>query len=303
MAGSVVERQGRDELELAARRHMALSEARIAAPWPRSTNSRPAASTPAASPMSMRCVRRPSAPRRSKSFRSSRPTAARLCTDVGNQRDQRKVISSEPLVGGQPRCWRCAVSAAPDQWVRIRRPGVGRGNGLAALIPAALFVPQVSTAGGPMNFRARMLTAGGAMIAEAGRRLAGRAMTIAGGRFVVRAAFRSSNHLGVAACVCRQPRRSARARVVASGLLPSLFWRCRSCCRGASATIRSPRSSGRSRPASSCRTSSRSSTSVRPAARRRGAGPLAQAGRHRRAAGRFIPLAESSGLIIEMTAS
>ena len=39
---------------------------------------------------------------------------------------------------------------------------------MAALIPAALFVPQVSAAGGPIEFQARMLSPGGALIAELG---------------------------------------------------------------------------------------------------------------------------------------
>src|SRR5207237_2231189 len=97
------------------------------------------------------------------------PDGRTLCTDVGNQPEQRKVISSEPLSAGNRNLLELVrLGGQSTQWLRIRRPGTGNGNGVAALMPAALFVPQVSTAGGPLKFQARMLTAGGAVIAESG---------------------------------------------------------------------------------------------------------------------------------------
>jgi sensor c-di-GMP phosphodiesterase-like protein len=60
------------------------------------------------------------------------------------------------------------LGPAGEAWVRLRKPG-GTADGLAALVPAALFVPQVSNGGQPMNFHARMLTARGALVAESGK--------------------------------------------------------------------------------------------------------------------------------------
>jgi sensor c-di-GMP phosphodiesterase-like protein len=56
-----------------------------------------------------------------------------------------------------------------DAWVRVRRPGTGGANGIAALIPGELFVPQVSTQGEPASFHVRVATGAGTLIAEAGQ--------------------------------------------------------------------------------------------------------------------------------------
>ncbi len=92
--GGLVERQGREELDLAGRRHMVLSERALPARWRPSTSLRPVASIPAASLTSMRSVRPPSAPRRSKSFRSSPPMAARCAPTSATNRSSAK--SSRP---------------------------------------------------------------------------------------------------------------------------------------------------------------------------------------------------------------
>ena len=100
------------------------------------------------------------------------PDGRTLCTDVGNQPEQRQVMSSEPVAAGSAvlleviRMGRRARALGPH-------PPARRGlrvNGLAALMPAGLFVPQVSSGGEPMSFHARMLTAKGALIAESRRR-------------------------------------------------------------------------------------------------------------------------------------
>jgi sensor c-di-GMP phosphodiesterase-like protein len=92
-----------------------------------------------------------------------------LCSDVGDQSGLREVISSEPLDATRAMLLELVhIDGQPGRWLRIRRPGLRAANGLAALIPTDLFVPQVSTAGEPLKFKAQMLTAGGALLAEAG---------------------------------------------------------------------------------------------------------------------------------------
>ena len=62
--------------------------------------------------------------------------------------------------------------------VRLHR-NVGAGpNGIAALVPAFLFLPQVSTQGGPFSAYAQISTASGALIGEIGGRPAGAADAI-----------------------------------------------------------------------------------------------------------------------------
>jgi sensor c-di-GMP phosphodiesterase-like protein len=97
------------------------------------------------------------------------PDGRTLCTDVGNQSDARKLLSSELLSPESPALLEVIqLSDQPEPWVRIRRPGTGSSNGIAALMPAVLFVPQVSTRGGPVSFHVQMVTGRGALIAESG---------------------------------------------------------------------------------------------------------------------------------------
>ena len=172
--------------------------------------------------MSMRCDRRPSAPRRSRSFSIVAADGRTLCTDVGNQPEQRKVVSSEPLSAGSRTMLEVVhLGGQPEQWLRIRRPGAGSANGIAALIPAELFVPQVSAAGGPLSFHVRMLTAGGAVIAEAGLCGVGTDGDDHGSRICLQPLRAASRDVGLAqAWLAANQRRSASAREpLASGLL------------------------------------------------------------------------------------
>ena len=165
----LVERQGRDELDLAARRHMALSEARIARAVTTLDElaARGVDSCRVANVEALRQATFGTIPVKELSIVA--PDGRTLCTDVGNQPEQRKIVSSEPLgMGSRHVLELVRFGGHSEQWIRIRRPGTATGNGVAALIPATQFVPQVSPGGGPLRFHARMLTAGGTVIAEAG---------------------------------------------------------------------------------------------------------------------------------------
>ena len=167
----LVERQGREELDVAARRHMALSDARLARTVAALDElaARGIDSCRIAHVDALRQTTFGTTPIKELSIVAS--DGRTLCTDVGNQPEQRKVVSSEPLSAGSRNLLELVrFGGQSGQWLRIRRPGTGygSGNGIAALIPATLFVPQVSTAGGPVKFQARMLTAGGEVIAETG---------------------------------------------------------------------------------------------------------------------------------------
>jgi len=167
--GGLVERQAREELDQAGRRHMVLSEARVERTVAALDElaARGIDSCRIAHVDALRQTTFGTTPVKELSIVAS--DGRTLCTDVGNQPEQRKVISSEPLSAGNRNLLELVrLGGQSTQWLRIRRPGTGNGNGVAALIPAALFVPQLSLAGGPLKFQARMLTAGGAVIAESG---------------------------------------------------------------------------------------------------------------------------------------
>ncbi|MEN3350520.1 MAG: hypothetical protein V7632_4155, partial [Bradyrhizobium sp.] len=168
----LVERQGRQELELAARRHMALSEARVDRVLA-AMDDVAKRGIDSCKPAHIEALRQATFTTAAvKEFSIIDPDGRTLCTDVGNQPDQRRVVSSEPLAAGSPYLFE-VIKLGPGtgiggSWVRFRKPGVGGANSVAALVPAVLFVPQVSNGGEPMNFHARMLTAGGTLVAESG---------------------------------------------------------------------------------------------------------------------------------------
>ncbi|AMN42857.1 EAL domain-containing protein [Rhodoplanes sp. Z2-YC6860] len=183
----LVERQGRQELELAARRHMALSEARVDRVLA-ALDDVAKRGIDSCKPADIEALRRANFTTAAvKEFSIVDPDGKTLCSDVGNQSDQRQVVSSEPLAAGSSYLMEVIKfgtdAGISGPWVRFRKANVGAAYSVAALVPALLFVPQVSNSGEPMNFHARMLTSGGALIAESGHM--GDANTNAGDLLVV----------------------------------------------------------------------------------------------------------------------
>jgi sensor c-di-GMP phosphodiesterase-like protein len=102
-----------------------------------------------------------------------------ICSDIGLPLDDRKVISSEMLPGAPGYGLDIIRLGDGEQLVRLRRK-VGNGTyGLAALVPTKLFLPQVSTQGEPFNAHASIQTRHGGTIGVIGQRA-----TDAAGRFV-----------------------------------------------------------------------------------------------------------------------
>lgn len=167
--GGIVERQGRQELELSARRHIALAEMRIAGTL--TTLDQLAArgidSCSAAHIDELRQATFGSIPVKELSIVA--PDGQTLCTDVGNQPEPRHLVSSEPVAANNAALIEVIrLGPLAQLWVRLRRPGSDGGNSIAALVPTALFVPQISNAGSPMSFHARTVSARGSLIAESG---------------------------------------------------------------------------------------------------------------------------------------
>jgi sensor c-di-GMP phosphodiesterase-like protein len=96
------------------------------------------------------------------------PNGETLCTHLGLPLGERTMLSSEPLVGATDYWLDIIALARGERMVRVRGQ-VGAGpNGIAALVPTALFLPQVSTQGGPFSAHARIVTRQGTTIGEAG---------------------------------------------------------------------------------------------------------------------------------------
>ena len=93
-----------------------------------------------------------------------------LCTDVPLPLGQRKVIASEPLIGA---VWYTFDMISLDNgqtMVRLRRKVESGANEIAAMVPTLLFLPQVSTRGGPFSAFARIVTENGTPIGILGTR-------------------------------------------------------------------------------------------------------------------------------------
>ncbi len=92
-----------------------------------------------------------------------------LCTNLGPPAAGRKILSSEPLGAAGGYTLDVIELGNGDRAVRLGRKAGANGNSAAAIVPAILFLPQVSTKGGPFNAYAAMTTRSGALIGDVGR--------------------------------------------------------------------------------------------------------------------------------------
>ncbi len=166
---SFVERQGREELEHSARRSVALAESRIVRAT-KALDELASRGIDSCRPAHVEALRQATfATTPVKEFSVIAVDGRTLCSDLGGPPEQRKVISSERATAGSEVLLEVVrLGDRPGQLVRVRRLGNGAANGLAAMIPAELFLAQVSARGGPLDTHARMTTRGGTVITEAG---------------------------------------------------------------------------------------------------------------------------------------
>jgi sensor c-di-GMP phosphodiesterase-like protein len=169
---NLIERQGESEVGTAARRAIALAETRV----------RDAVATLENLALAgvSSCDRRDIEAMRYAAFSTIpvkeiaviAPDGKTLCNHLGLPPGERELISSEPLVGASG--YRFDIISLPggDRMVRLRRDVGAAHNAISALVPTVLFLPQVSTRGGPFNGYARIVTAQGATIGEIGARTA-----------------------------------------------------------------------------------------------------------------------------------
>jgi sensor c-di-GMP phosphodiesterase-like protein len=178
--GGLIDRQGREDVETSAKRAIALAESRV-------TQVIAALDGLAARGVNSCRVSDVEAMRQAafdttpiKEISVVGPGGNTLCTDLGLPLGERKLVSTEPLVGANWYSIDIIQLENGQPMVRLHRK-VGAGpNGIAALVPAILFLPQVSTQGGPFSAYAHIATANGVMIGNVGTRpIAGDAVFIA----------------------------------------------------------------------------------------------------------------------------
>ena len=169
---NVIERQGQSEVSTAARRAIALAEARVRDAIG-TLDTLAVAGVSSCDQQDMEAMRRAAfSTIPVKEIAVIGPDGKTLCNHLGLPPGEREVVSSEPLVGAGG--YRLDTISLPggERMVRLRRDVGSARNSISALVPTVLFLPQVSTGGGPFSGYARIVTAQGATIGEAGGRTA-----------------------------------------------------------------------------------------------------------------------------------
>jgi sensor c-di-GMP phosphodiesterase-like protein len=164
----VVERQGQDEVVIAARRAITLAETRVGRVITALDNLA-AHGIDGCRANSLEAMRQAAFAGPIKEIAVVGPDGQTQCTHLGLPLGQRKVLSSEPLAGAQGYSLDVIqIGTRGERIVRIRRASGSHANGVAALIPTDQFLPQVSTEGGLFSAYAKVRTRQGNVIGEAG---------------------------------------------------------------------------------------------------------------------------------------
>jgi sensor c-di-GMP phosphodiesterase-like protein len=166
---SVINRRGQEEIDTSAKRALALAESRVshAIAALDQLAARGVSSCAQAHLEAMRLAVFHTTPVKEITLVS--PDGQTICNDFGVSLGHRKLISSEPLAGTRGYFLDVIKLANGGPMVRIRRQAASGPYELAALVPPALFLPQVSTQGGPFSGYAHIATGAGTQVAEIGR--------------------------------------------------------------------------------------------------------------------------------------
>lgn len=166
--GKVINRQGQEEVETSAMRAIALAEARVNDVIG-TLDGLAAQGVNACQPNQVAGMRRAvfnTTP--VKEIEIVGFDGQTLCTQLGVPIGERSLAASERLAGADGYFIDIMQLGGAQHMVRLRRK-VGDGpTEIAALVPTALFLPQVSTQGGPFKGYARITTQAGTTIGEVG---------------------------------------------------------------------------------------------------------------------------------------
>ena len=162
----LIERQGQDEVDTSAKRAISLAEARVGQVV-RSLDSLASVGVDSCRPDDLTLMRQAAfgtVPVKEVALIGA--DGQMLCSDRGLVPGERKVLSSEPLVGTDGYSFDL-MQIGNERMVRLRRKTAAGTQSIAALMPVVLFLPQVSTNGEPFSAKASMTTRQGHVIGEA----------------------------------------------------------------------------------------------------------------------------------------
>lgn len=165
--GEITERQIRDELSGSAKRAIGLAEARVTQVV-EALDRLAASGAGSCEPHHIQLMRQTAfatMPIKEVAIVSS--TGQTLCTHLGLPLGQRHLISTEWLAGTDGYTLDILQLENGERMVRLRRP-VGTDSSIAALVPASQFLPQASNQGAPFDSFAQIKTASGTVIGHGG---------------------------------------------------------------------------------------------------------------------------------------
>ncbi len=166
----LITRQGQLEVETSAKRAIALAESRITQVIA-ALDGLAARGVDSCRPEDIAAIRQTAFDTSPiKEIAIVGPGGKTLCTDLDLPLGDRRVISSEPLAGANWYTIDIVQIEHGQTMVRLSRQAGGGPNGIAALVPAKLFLLQVSTQGEPFSAFAQIATASGALIGNVGER-------------------------------------------------------------------------------------------------------------------------------------
>ena len=168
--GGLIDRQGQAEVATAARRALALANARLTMVI-EALDGLAARGVNACEPDLLDAMRQAAfSAMPIKEVAIIGPTGQTLCTHLGLPLGQRTIAASTPLEGADGYTIDIVQFQNAKQMVRLRRK-VGDGpNAIAALVPAGLFLPQVSMEGSPFSAYAHLATRNGTLLGVSGQR-------------------------------------------------------------------------------------------------------------------------------------
>ena len=168
--GGIIDRQGQEEIDTSAKRAISLAESRVNEAV-NALDVLAAQNVETCSPASIEKMRLAvfrTAP--AKEMEILGPDGQRLCSHLAMPELKRTIVSTEPLSGVNDHLLDVIQLGQGGKMVRLRRKaGV---NEIAVSVPASFFLPQVSTRGGPFRGYAHILTQTGTVIGQLDSKLA-----------------------------------------------------------------------------------------------------------------------------------
>ena len=168
--GSLIDRQGQAEIDSAANRAVALADARLAQTLAALDElaAQKVSSCDAGTAGTLSRAAFQAAPVKEIEILSA--DGRSLCEDSGHAPGLITLLSTQ-AVPSRPGVWLDFLRVdETETMVRLRRPAASGSNQLAALVPLLLLLPQASMNGGPLRAYAGLVTADGVSIGGAGAR-------------------------------------------------------------------------------------------------------------------------------------